>query len=146
MIPRQLHAVNEGLAFLLELAAFGILAWWGFSTGSGVAVHLLLGLGTPAVAMVLWGLVAAPKARFRVPLAGVLLLKAAVFGGATACLAVLGHGGWAIAFGVVALVNTVLATVDRNALFHSRRADGNVSSPESDPPDSTEPSVTGLNG
>ena len=146
MIPRQLHAVNEGLAFLLELAAFTILAWWGFSTGSGVAVHLLLGLGTPAAAMVLWGLVAAPKARFRVPLPGVLLLKAVVFGGATACLAVLGDDGWAIAFGLVALVNTVLATVDRNALFHSRRADGNSDSPGSDSPDSTEPSVTGLNG
>ena len=143
MIPRQLHAVNEGLAFLLELAAFGILAWWGFSTGSGVLVHLLLGLGTPAAAMVLWALVAAPKARFRVPMPGVLLLKAVVFGGATACLAVLGHGGWAIAFGVVALVNTALATLDRDALFHSRRADG-----YSDPPgsDSTEPSVTGPNG
>ncbi|MEY9838690.1 YrdB family protein [Streptacidiphilus sp. EB103A] len=122
-VPGPVHAVNEGLAFLLELAAFAVLAWWGFSAGSGLPVHLLLGLGTPVAAMVLWGLIAAPKARFRVPLAGVLLLKAAVFGGATACLAVLGHGGWAIAFGAVALVNTVLATVDRNALFHSRRAD-----------------------
>lgn len=123
-VPGPLHAVNEGLAFLLELAAFAVLAWWGFSTGSGLPVHLLLGLGTPAAAVVLWGLIAAPKARFRVRLPGVLLLKAAVFGGAAACLAVLGHGEWAIAFAVVALVNTSLATVDRNALFHSRRADG----------------------
>ena len=122
MIPRPLHAVNEALAFLLELVAFGLMAWWGFTTGSGLAVHLLLGIGTPALAMVLWGLVAAPKARFRVPLPGVLLLKAAVFGGAAVCLAALGHTGWALAFAVVALVNTAVATVDRNALMHERRA------------------------
>ena len=122
MIPRPLHAVNEALAFLLELAAFGLMAWWGFTTGTGLAVHLLLGIGTPALAMVLWGLVAAPKARFRVPLPGVLLLKAAVFGGAAVCLAALGHSGWALAFAVVALVNTAVATLDRNALMHERRA------------------------
>ncbi|WP_063770622.1 YrdB family protein [Streptacidiphilus carbonis] len=138
MIPRQLHLANEGLAFLLELAAFAVLAWWGFSTGSGVPVHLLLGLGTPAAGMVLWGLVAAPRARFRVPLPGVLLVKVLVFGGAAVCLGLIGHGGWAIAFGVVALVNTAVATVDRNALFRTGRDDAG--------PDSIEPSVTGLNG
>lgn len=122
MIPKPLHAVNELTAFLLELIAFGVFCWWGFSAGSGLPLQLLLGLGTPALAIVLWGLVAAPKARFRVPLPGVLLLKAAVFGGAAVCLYALGHHGWALAMAVVSLVNTALATLDRNALMHERRA------------------------
>lgn len=122
MIPRPLHAVNELLAFLLELAAFAAMCWWGFRTGGSLPLHLLLGIGTPALAIVLWGLIAAPKARFRVPLPGVLLLKALVFGGAALCLDGLGHSALALWFAGIALVNTALATVDRNALMHERRA------------------------
>jgi hypothetical protein len=122
VIPKPLHAVNELTAFLLELVAFGVMAWWGFDTGSGLPLQLLLGLGTPAVAIVLWGLIAAPKAKFKVPLPGVLLLKAAVFGGAALCVYALGHHGWALALALVALVNTTLATLDRGALMHERRA------------------------
>ena len=122
VIPKPVHAVNELLAFLLELAAFGLLAWWGFETGGGLVPHLLLGIGTPALAIVLWGLFAAPRARFRVPLPVVLLLKAAVFGGAALCLDAVGHPALALAFALVALLNTALATVDRDALMHERRA------------------------
>ena len=122
MIPKPLHAVNELLAFLLELVAFGVMCWWGFETGSNLLLNVLLGIGTPALAMMLWGLVAAPKARFEVPLPGVLLLKAVVFGGAALCLYGLGHRPAALWFVLVALVNTALATLDRNALMHERRA------------------------
>jgi len=122
VIPKPLHALNEALAFLLELVAFGVMCWWGFGTGSGLTVHLLLGIGTPALAMVLWGLIAAPRARFKVPLPGVLLLKAAVFGGAALCLYGVGHPALAVVFAVVALVNTTVATADRDALMHERRA------------------------
>jgi hypothetical protein len=76
VIPKPLHAVNELLAFLLELVAFGVMCWWGFETGSNLLLNVLLGIGTPALAMLLWG----------------------------------------------ALVNTALATLDRNALMHERRA------------------------
>ncbi|MFC1409784.1 YrdB family protein [Streptacidiphilus sp. N1-12] len=122
MIPKPLHLVNEGLAFLLELLAFAALAWWGFETGGNLLVHLVLGIGAPAAAIVLWGLIAAPKARWQVPLPGVLLLKAAVFAGAALCLDAVGHPALAWVFAAVALVNTAVATVDRNALMHERRA------------------------
>ena len=121
-MPKPVHLVNEALAFLLELAAFGAMAWWGFETGGNVAARLLLGLGTPAAAIVLWSLVAAPKARFRAPLPVVLLVKAVVFAGAALCLYALGHHAPALAFALVALVNTALATADRGALMHERRA------------------------
>ncbi|TVT46221.1 DUF2568 domain-containing protein, partial [Amycolatopsis rhizosphaerae] len=79
-LPAPVHAVNEGLAFLLELVAFGCLAWWGFT------VNFALGLALPILAIVLWGLFAAPRARFRLPVAGVLAVKALVFGSAAAAL------------------------------------------------------------
>jgi hypothetical protein len=58
-LPGPLHAANEAVAFFLELAAIAALAWWGWS------VSFVLGLALPGMAIVLWGLFAAPRARFR---------------------------------------------------------------------------------
>ncbi len=121
MIPQPLHVVNEGLAFLIEVAALAALCWWGFSTGSGAVTHLLLGIGAPLVAAVLWGMFAAPKARIPVPLAGALLVKFLVFAAATIALWAIGRHTLSTVFGVVASVNTVVATVDRRALMHQGR-------------------------
>ena len=123
-LPKPLHLANEGLAFLLELAAFGILCWWGFNTGHGLLVHLVLGLGAPIAAMVVWALFAAPKATFPVAMPFVLLIKAVVFGASALALDGLGHPGAALAFAVVALLNTALAAVDRDALTTASRTAG----------------------
>jgi hypothetical protein len=114
-----LHALNEGLAFLLELAAIAALAWWGFTAGGNVLVNVLLGVGAPAAAIVLWGLFAAPRARFTIALPLVLLVKAAVFGAGALALDGVGHATAAVAFAVIALLNTALATVDRDAHFRA---------------------------
>jgi hypothetical protein len=115
-LPPGLHAANEGLAFLLEVLALGGLAWWGADTGSGLAAKILLGAGAPVLAAVAWGLFAAPRARFQVPLAAVLVVKVIVFGLAAVAVATIGRHGIAIAFAVVVVINTALATVDRDAL------------------------------
>ena len=52
---------NYGLRFLLELAALGSLAYWGFAENGWVA-EWPLGLGAPLVAAVVWGRFVAPKA------------------------------------------------------------------------------------
>ncbi|MFC9595360.1 DUF2568 domain-containing protein [Streptomyces sp. NPDC056944] len=117
-LPAPLHVVNEGLAFLLELAALAVLAWWGWEAAENVALRLLIAVAAPALAAVVWGLFAAPKARYRVPLAGVLLVKALVFGAAALALLGLERPVWAVVFAAVALVNTALATVDRRAAMH----------------------------
>lgn len=107
---------NELLAFLLELAALGALCWWGSSVGSGLALHLLLGLGTPALAAVLWGWFAAPRARVKLPLAGVLAVKTLVLGGGALAVYGVGHPAAAIVFAVVLLVNTALVETYRRKL------------------------------
>ncbi|MEV0402016.1 YrdB family protein [Actinoallomurus sp. NPDC050550] len=120
MIPRPLHLANEALAFLLELMALAVLAWWGVRAGDGVLLKAVLGIGAPAAAAVIWGMFAAPKARVRLPLPGVLLVKALVFGVAALALYGLDHSGLALGFAVIAIANTAIATLDRNALIRNR--------------------------
>ncbi|MFI1814582.1 YrdB family protein [Streptomyces sp. NPDC020422] len=120
-LPASLHVLNEGLAFLLELAALALLAWWGWQSTPTTVPRLLLAVAAPTAAAVLWGLFAAPKARIRLPLSGILAVKALVFGAATGALYALGRPGGALAFGLVAVANTALATLDRRAATHRAR-------------------------
>ncbi|THA51422.1 YrdB family protein [Streptomyces sp. A1136] len=106
---RPWFTANEGLAFLVELVALAILAWWGYRFGGGGLTGVLLAAGTVAVAVVLWGLFAAPKARFAVPLAGVLTVKALVLGGSAVALYALDHHTLALVWAVVVVANTAVA-------------------------------------
>ncbi|MFH9617550.1 YrdB family protein [Streptomyces pratensis] len=99
-------AANEVLAFVLELVAIGALAWWGFTAPEGLAASLALGVGAPAAAVVLWGLFAAPRARFPVPLAGVLAVKTVVLGGGAAAVYGTGRPVAAAVLAVVLVANT----------------------------------------
>jgi hypothetical protein len=110
---RPWFVANELLAFLVELGAVGCLAWWGFTAGHGALPHVLLGLGTPALAIVLWSLFAAPKARWRPRLPLVLVVKAMVLGGGAVALYGVGHPVAAAVMGAVVVVNTTLAEASR---------------------------------
>jgi hypothetical protein len=109
----KLRLANEALAFLVEIVALGLLAYWGIWIGSGAITKILLAIALPLAAAVLWALFAAPRARFTVPLVLQLAVKTAVFGAATAALATTGHPMWAVLFAAVAVVNTAAATVWR---------------------------------
>ncbi|AOR33091.1 hypothetical protein BFF78_20285 [Streptomyces fodineus] len=110
---RPWYAANELLAFLLELAALACLGWWGFTVGAGAALHVLLGVGTPLLAIVLWALFAAPRARLRPRLPLVLVVKAVVLGGGATALYGVGHPVTAAAMAVVVVANTALAETFR---------------------------------
>ncbi|MGW4229745.1 YrdB family protein [Streptomyces sp. NPDC004980] len=118
MRGRPWFAANEVLAFVLELFAIGCLARWGFTAVDGWAASLLLGLGTPAAAVTLWGLFAAPRARFRLPLAGVLAVKTLVLGGAAAAVYGTGHPVAAVVLAVVTAANTGCAEYFRRGSGH----------------------------
>ncbi|MFE9861927.1 YrdB family protein [Streptomyces sp. NPDC005506] len=111
---RPWWAANEVLAFVLELAALACLSWWGFHTGGeSPTLKLLLAFAIPALAITLWGLFAAPRARIRLPLAGVLAVKAVVLGGGAFGLYRVGHPPGAVALAVVMVANTALAETFR---------------------------------
>ncbi|MCT2590829.1 YrdB family protein [Streptomyces sp. N2-109] len=116
MAGRPWFAANEVLAFLLELTALAALGWWGFSAGSGAVFPWLLGLGTPLAAMLAWGAFAAPRARVRLPLAGVLCVKAVVLGGGALAVYGVGHPVAAAVLGLVTLVNAALSEAYRRRM------------------------------
>jgi hypothetical protein len=97
------------VAFLAELGALAALAVWGWSAGGSTATRLLLAVGVPAVAAVLWGLFAAPRAVVHV-LAVTVLVKIAVFGGAALALLAVGRPGLAVGLAAAALLSSVLST------------------------------------
>lgn len=120
LLPAPLSLANETLAFLLELIALATLSWWGLHAGDGALIHVLLGVGAPVLTAVVWGLFAAPKARVRLPLAGVFAVKVLIFAATTAAIDDLGRPRLAVAFAIVAAINTVIATFDRRAAIRNR--------------------------
>jgi hypothetical protein len=113
---RPWFAANELLAFVVEFVALDCLAWWGFTTGHGRLLHILLGVGTPLLAIVLWSLFAAPKARLRPGLPLVLLVKAVVLGGGAAALYGVGHPVAALVMAIVVVANTAVAETLRRTV------------------------------
>ncbi len=109
--PPRLFAANEVLAFLVEIMALVILADWGWHHGEPSRTRLLQAIGAPLLAAVVWGMFAAPRARFAVPLAAQLTVKALVFGAAVWALLDLRLPALAVLFALVVTVNTVAGTV-----------------------------------
>ncbi|MEU0090341.1 YrdB family protein [Kribbella sp. NPDC006257] len=95
---------NLGLLFLVELAGLGIFAWWGWRTGPNTPVKLLLAIGLPLVAAVIWGLFAAPKADYGSPVV-TAVVKVAFFGLAVLALWSLDHWVLGAVFLLVVVAN-----------------------------------------
>jgi hypothetical protein len=110
---RGWYAASEVTAFLVELAALALLARWGYRTGGGGGTGVLLGAAVLAAAVLPWGLFAAPRARYKVPLAGVLTVKALVLSGSAAALYRLGRPAAAIGWAALVVVNRGLAETFR---------------------------------
>jgi len=101
---------NDVVAFAVEVLAVTLLAVWGATLGTTTTAHVLGGVLVPSVAIVLWGLFAAPRAAVHVPVLGVLT-KALVLGGAALASYVVLPLPWAVVVTVVVVVNTLLTRV-----------------------------------
>lgn len=106
-----LQAANLVLRFVLELCALGALAYWGFSTGDNLLMKILLGVGAPLLAAVLWGLFVAPKASVKVQGPVHFALQVLVFGAAIAGLVAARQAALGWIFAVVVVLNAVLMYV-----------------------------------
>jgi hypothetical protein len=102
------QSANLLVRFLLELCMLGSLGYWGFQTSSGVLVKILLGLGAPLVAAVVWGTFVSPKAAIPLSAPVWILVQVGIFGAAMAALAASGRTALAWALGVAAIANGVL--------------------------------------
>jgi len=101
---------NATVAFGLEIAALAVLGWGGWQLGGPTGLRVLLALGLPVAAAVLWGLFAAPRASHP-SAAGRLAVQALVFGAAAALLAWAAAPRWGAGFAAVVAVNLLAGAV-----------------------------------
>lgn len=87
------------------------LCYWGFVVGHGLPVKLTLGLGTPLLVAVIWGLFAAPQANVTLPGAALFVLKTLLFGSAMVALWAAGRPALAVIFIAAVALNSALAAV-----------------------------------
>ena len=106
-----IKGANLALRFLLELCALGALGYWGFKTGNGTIMKIVLGIGAPLVAAVVWGTFVSPQAPVQLPGLLVLVLQVLVFGSAAAGLVATGHRTLARVFVVIVVINAILMYV-----------------------------------
>lgn len=99
---------NLALAFLLELGVLVALGYWGFHTGTGTIAKIVLGIGAPLVAVVVWGLLGAPRSAWQLQGLWYLALSMVWFGSAALGLFVAGQRNQGIAFALIFVVNQVL--------------------------------------
>lgn len=99
--PRRIDAVDV-VMFLCELFAFGTLAVWGFTAWT-LPWNIVIGIGAPLIAIVLWGLFVSPRAVFAIHPFARALVELLVFVSATAVWWSAGQAWIGVAFAVVAV-------------------------------------------
>lgn len=104
-----LKGLNLTLAFLLELVAVGAFAYWGISATDSSALNIVLAIGLAVLAIVLWGIFAAPKSARRLRGGTLVAFKVVFFALACAALFAANSPTLGVIFGVLAAVNLVLA-------------------------------------
>ena len=108
-----IHSVNLAIRFLLELCILVIFGYWGFKTGQTGLTKVLLGIGSPILFAIVWGVLLEPKSASRVHEPWLVWLEIIVFGLATWALARSGRLNLAVAFGAIYLLNKILMLIWR---------------------------------
>ena len=106
-----LRSIALALRFILELCALAALGYWGWKTGHGALTKLVLGIGAPLGAAVVWGMVVSPKATVDASPAVRFAVEIAVFGSAILGLWVSGQPDLAVALVFVYVVHRVLLSI-----------------------------------
>ena len=108
------NPINLLLAFLLELAGLFAMGFWGWTQHEGF-VRILLGLGLPILAAVIWGVFrvdgAPGKAPVRVPGLVRLLIEWGFYAIAVICFFAAGQTAAAIVMAVLVIGHTA-ASID----------------------------------
>jgi len=105
---QALRAFGDILAFTLEMAMLAAFGYWGFRPERDGWLRWALGLGAPAVVIVVWGTLLAPKARRRLGRGGTAALSLALFELAALALWSAGRAALAVAFAITAVISVAL--------------------------------------
>jgi uncharacterized protein DUF2568 len=101
-----MRGVTLVVRFLCELSMLAALGYWGFTEGEGASA-LVLGIGAPALAAVIWGLFVAPKAKHPVSITARLWIELVLFAASALALAATGHAALAAALAVLAAATSI---------------------------------------
>jgi hypothetical protein len=96
------------LAFACELFAFFTFAFWGFA-GWPFPWNIVMGIGTPVVAILLWALFVSPRAVVRVHPFVRAVIELLVYAGATIAWWSMGQTWVGLVFAVIAVTAGVIA-------------------------------------
>ncbi|HEY5225134.1 MAG TPA: YrdB family protein [Microbacteriaceae bacterium] len=98
---------NDVLQFFIELFAFASLGIWGFVAWP-MPWNIVVGIGAPAIAIVLWALFLSPKAVLQIDNYGKALIEIAVMVSAAYVWWDLGQPVVAVAFALIATISGVI--------------------------------------
>lgn len=104
-----LRGVNSVVSLLLELAMIAGFTFWAHVEGTARGIGWQLALIVAGIVIVVWWLLFAPRARFRLAMAPGLALSLGLFLLAAVALLAVGQPILAAVLAVVAIVNRVLA-------------------------------------
>jgi hypothetical protein len=106
------HPLNLALRFLLELAAWAAIGYWGWTQHQGFP-RVLLGIGLPLAAMAVWGTFRVQndpgKAPVEVPGIVRLMIELAEFGAAAWLLAAAGRPSLGIGLAVIVVLHYAIS-------------------------------------
>ena len=103
-----LKVANLGVRFVLEICLLVALGYWGFQVGGNPVANILLGLGAPLLAALVWGTFVAPKARVPLSAQRQLACETVIFGLGIAALAATGQPRLAAIFAITAVLSRIL--------------------------------------
>ena len=100
--------INIALRFILEVCALVSLAYWGFQSSQSILMKLALGIGSPLLIAIIWGVFGSPAAPIPVKGFQRLLLEILIFGLATFALYSSGKVTLAIIYAITVILNRIL--------------------------------------
>lgn len=107
-VATLVKGLNEVLRFVLELAMLAAFAYWGAHVGSTRVAHVITAIATPVGVALVWGLVLSPKAPAKLSSILRLILSLPVFLIAALATYASGLPLTAIAFALIATINTAI--------------------------------------
>ncbi|MEZ4865251.1 MAG: YrdB family protein [Caldilineaceae bacterium] len=103
--------LNLLLRFVLELCDLASLGYWGFQTEQPLLTKIGLSIGSPLLFAMFWGVFLAPASPWRLHEPWLLGAELAIFGLAIVALYSTGQRAWALAFGVLYILNKILLII-----------------------------------
>lgn len=97
--------IHLGIRFMLEICIMISLCYWGFQTGKGIVMKLILCIITPAIIAFIWGTFLSPKATIKLPFFSSLALEIMIFGISALALYNTVNVKVAIYFSIISIIN-----------------------------------------